>query len=81
MVSRNADFFPRRDGIPEVPMHTTPLPEIEEAELKAVREFLVSFRDEQRPAKAPRIVPDVKGGVTLRNGISRARHRSARIQD
>jgi hypothetical protein len=66
-------------------MHTTPLPEIAESDLKAVREFLTSFRDEDRVARMPRIPlggPGAgsgagAGSVPVRNGIARARTRPA----
>ncbi len=58
-------------------MQTTPLPEIEETDLKAVREFLTSFRDEERRARAAHASRDGHGPVALRNGIARARMRSA----
>ncbi len=57
-------------------MQLTPYPEIDEAALKAVRQFLTSVRDEEHKARAPRIVQDAKGMVTLRLGIARARQRS-----
>jgi hypothetical protein len=57
-------------------MQTHPQPEIDASDLKAVRQFLTSLRDEEREARAPRIPPDPKGTVTLRNGIARARLRS-----
>jgi hypothetical protein len=50
--------------------------EIEPSELRAVRNFLTSYRDEERLARRP----SVSAGVTrpaLRNGIARARLRSA----
>ena len=63
---------------PNVPMHTNPQqPDIDESELKAARRFLTSVRDEERQARAPRVPLDPKGTVTLRNGIARARMRSA----
>ena len=34
-------------------MQTTPLPEIDASDLKAVREFLTSLRDEERAARTP----------------------------
>ncbi len=57
-------------------MHTNPLPEIEESDLKAARQFLTSLGDEERQTRNPRIPLESKGGVTLRNGITRARHRA-----
>jgi hypothetical protein len=56
-------------------MHTTPVPEIDESELKAVREFLTSFRDEERAARMPRAPLGLQGTVPVRNGITRARAR------
>lgn len=53
------------------------LPEIDDSDLKAARQFLTSLRDEERRARALRIPLDPKQGVTVRNGITRARHRSA----
>jgi hypothetical protein len=58
-------------------MQTTPLPEIDETDLKAAREFLTSFRDEERKARAARTPLTANGPVTVRNGIARARMRSA----
>ena len=55
-------------------MHTNSLPEIDESELKAVRRFLTSLRDEERQDRLPR-TPASKGHVPLRNGIARARTR------
>jgi hypothetical protein len=52
------------------------LPEIEPADVKAVRQFLTSLRAEERQASMPRLNP-TPGGVPLRNGIARARNRSA----
>lgn len=57
-------------------MQTKPLPEIANADLKAVREFLTSLRDEQRSERLPRLNP-VKALVPLRHGIARARTRPA----
>jgi hypothetical protein len=57
-------------------MHTTPLPEIDESDLKAAREFLTSFRDEERPARMPHIPLTRQGAVPVRNGIARARVRT-----
>jgi len=57
-------------------MQTNLLPEIEESDLKAARQFLMSQRDEERRARASRIPLEPNGGVTLRNGIARARQRS-----
>ena len=49
-----------------------PFPEIEKSELEAVRQFLISDRDEVRKARSPRILQDSKSVVTLRHGIARA---------
>lgn len=57
-------------------MQTKPLPEIEETDLKAVRQFLTSFRDEERQARVARLPLDARGKTVLRNGITRARTRS-----
>jgi hypothetical protein len=57
-------------------MQTKPLPEIDESDLKAVRNFLISFRDEERQARAARLPLDAKGNTVLRNGIAGARMRS-----
>jgi hypothetical protein len=59
------------------PMQNKPIPEIDETDLKAARDFLTSLRDEERGARAARIPLDARGAVTLRNGIARARMRSA----
>ena len=61
-------------------MHTNPPPEIDESELKAVRRFLTSVRDEERPGRHPR-TPPTKGQVPLRNGIARARSRAGVSRD
>jgi hypothetical protein len=57
-------------------MQTTRLPEIDESDLKAVREFLTSVRDEDRVARMPRIPLGSRGAVPVRNGIARARTRT-----
>jgi hypothetical protein len=57
-------------------MQTTTLPEIDESDLKAVREFLTSFRDEERAAQRTRILAGPHGAVPVRNGITRARTRN-----
>jgi hypothetical protein len=57
-------------------MQTKPFPEIEASELEAVRRFLTSVRDEERRPRAARIPLDSRGGVTVRNGITRARTRT-----
>jgi len=57
-------------------MQTPTLPEIDESDLKAVREFLTSLRDEERSARMPRTSPlGPPGAVPVRNGIARARMR------
>jgi hypothetical protein len=61
-------------------MQTKPLPEIDRSELKAVRRFLTSVRDEDRPPRAGRPAP-ATGGVPLRIGIARARMRHAAKPD
>jgi hypothetical protein len=61
-------------------MHTNSLPEIDESDLKAVRQFLTSLRDEERQERLPRIIPS-KGHVPLRNGIARARSRAHTPKD
>jgi hypothetical protein len=58
-------------------MQTTTLPEIDESDLKAVRDFLTSFRDEERRARTAHATRDGHGPVAVRNGIARARMRSA----
>lgn len=58
-------------------MQPNSLPEIEDSDLKAARQFLTALRDEERRARALHIPLDSKQGVTVRNGITRARHRSA----
>jgi hypothetical protein len=63
-------------------MQTTSLPVIEESDLKAVREFLTSLRDEEGATRTPRppLGPHRKGhgqgAVPVRNGIARARMRT-----
>ena len=57
-------------------MQTTRLPEIDESDLKAVREFLTSVRDEDRVARMPRIPLGSRSAVPVRNGIARARTRT-----
>jgi hypothetical protein len=52
------------------------LPEIEAADLKAAREFLTGGQDEERRARPVRFPQEPKQGVTVRNGITRARHRA-----
>jgi hypothetical protein len=56
-------------------MITTHPPEIAEADLKAVREFLTSFRDEERSARRPHSPLAPQGDIPVRNGIARARAR------
>ena len=58
-------------------MQTTTLPEIDESDLKAVREFLTSFRDEERAAQRSRAPLGPQGAIPVRNGIARARTRSS----
>jgi hypothetical protein len=62
-------------------MHTNTLPEIEQSELEAARQFLTSLRDEERRCRTPRVPLDAGLGVTVRNGITRARHRSRTPSD
>jgi hypothetical protein len=57
-------------------MQTPTLPEIEESDLKAVRQFLTSLRDEERAARVSRAPLGPQGVVPVRNGIARARTRS-----
>jgi hypothetical protein len=59
-------------------MQTTTLPEIDDSDLKTVREFLTSLRDEERAARTSRSSAAVGplGAVPVRNGIARARTRS-----
>jgi hypothetical protein len=61
-------------------MQTTPVPEIDPSDLKAVRQFLTSVRDEERAARSPR-GPLAPRDVPLRNGIARARSRTAPRQN
>ena len=61
--------------IADPPMHTTPVPEIDPSELKAVRQFLTSVRDEQRDERRPG-GPHLPRVVPLRNGIARVRSRA-----
>ncbi len=58
-------------------MQTKPMPEIEASDLKAARDYLTSIREEQRKDHPTRIPLEATGHVKLRNGISRARMRSA----
>jgi hypothetical protein len=53
------------------------VPEIDNSELDAARRFLTSLRDEERRARVLRLPQEVKDGVTVCNGIARARRRSA----
>jgi hypothetical protein len=57
-------------------MQTTPSPEIADSDLKAVRQFLTADRPESAEAATPH-TRLAKGAVPLRNGITRARFRSA----
>jgi hypothetical protein len=56
-------------------------PEIGASELKAVRDFLTSFRDEQQPgvphSPRPFARPGERKSPTVSHGIARARFRSA----
>jgi hypothetical protein len=56
-------------------MQTTTLPEIDDSDLKAVREFLTSLRDEERAARSPRAPLGPQAAIPVRNGIARARMR------
>jgi hypothetical protein len=58
-------------------MQTTSLPEIDESDLKAVREYLTSLRDEERAARTSRAPLSPPGGIPVRNGIARARTRGS----
>jgi hypothetical protein len=58
-------------------MQTNPVPEIEQSDLKAARDFLTSLRDEERPSHPAPARHEARGAVTVRNGITRARMRSA----
>lgn len=59
------------------PMQTKPLPEIDNADLKAARHFLTGDADGSR-GRSPRPIPSAtRGAVPVRNGIARARIRSA----
>jgi hypothetical protein len=53
----------------------TKTPEIASSDLKAVRQFLTSLREDGQEGRAPHVSP-ARGVVPLRNGISRARMRS-----
>jgi hypothetical protein len=60
-------------------MQTNSVPEIEQSDLKAARDFLTSLGDEERHVR-PAHTPSnntARGAVTVRNGITRARTRSA----
>jgi hypothetical protein len=62
----------------------TKLPEIQAADLKAVRDFLIGVTDEVRfpSAEKPRRQSDrSRAAVPVHNGIVRARTRSARLAD
>jgi hypothetical protein len=78
MVSRGGPLSATIDS--HESMHTNPPPEIDESELKAVRRFLTSVRDEERQGRPPR-TPPTKGHVPLRHGIARARSRSDAAKD
>ena len=63
-------------------MQAKPLPEIQPADLDAVRRFLTADRDANRPARiaspAPaHRTPGPKLAPVIRNGITRARSRAA----
>jgi len=63
--------------LPSSTTTTTPaLPEIDPSELKAARMFLTSVREEERRARMPHARFERQGPV-VRNGIARARMRSA----
>jgi hypothetical protein len=53
------------------------LPEIEESDVKAARQFLISIKDEEGRRRTPHQGGGPRGPVTVRNGIARARIRSA----
>ncbi|AGA29194.1 hypothetical protein Sinac_5040 [Singulisphaera acidiphila DSM 18658] len=81
MVSRGLFPFVVADYL-ILPMQTNSVPEIEQSDLKAARDFLTSLRDEGRhvpPAHTPSTSNHnaARGTVTVRNGITRARTRSA----
>ncbi len=61
-----------------VPSPGLACPEIEASELKAVRDFLTSFRDEIAPERRPRPFarPGDRKAPAVSNGITRARFRS-----
>jgi len=58
-------------------MQTNPLPEIEESDLKAAREFLSVAPEEKRRSTPVRPSSPPSGAVTVHKGITRARFRSA----
>ncbi|WP_074305624.1 hypothetical protein [Singulisphaera sp. GP187] len=67
-------------------MQTNSVPEIEQSDLKAARDFLTSLRTEERPVHPTHTHAPAhnnnnqnttRGTVTVRNGITRARTRSA----
>lgn len=58
-------------------MQTKPLPEIEPSDVKAARDFLTSFREEDRKTRTTRHSQEAPGLVKVHNGITRARLRSA----
>lgn len=67
-------------------MHAKPLPEIQPADLDAVRRFLTADRDEDRPARIPASSPSHRNpgpklAPVIRNGITRARSRAAAGRD
>jgi hypothetical protein len=64
--------------MPTLKSHRSPSPanpEIEPSELKAVREFLTSYRDEERRGRSLAL-PGGPSGPVVRNGITRARQRT-----
>ena len=58
---------------------TSSSPEIDANDLQAVRDFLAAVRDDLPPPPPPRShrQASTKTHVTVRNGITRARNRSA----
>jgi hypothetical protein len=57
-------------------MQTKPFPEFAETDLKAVRQFLTSLRDEQRTTRTPANFR-LDSPIPVRNGITRARSRAS----
>ena len=63
-------------------MHDKPLPEIQPADLDAVRRFLTADRPARSPAPSPaHRNPGPKLAPVIRNGITRARSRAAAGRD